>query len=650
MGNTKWRFPASGGGLAKGLSTGDVETFKGRPYQAFAKEILQNSIDAKKDKGKPVIVEFKTFSLKTADIPGVDDLKAAMRRCIEYWHFKEDYVSTYSNMVEMLERDTITCLRISDYNTKGLIGVEKDQDNSGNFFALTKGSGVSKKDTTSAGGSKGVGKNAAIQMSEIRTVFYSTHTCESLDGTPQEHVGSIGFADFVSGYVDDNTGEERDKTQGTGFYSISDLNKPLQELSNLEPTYSLRESETGTDIYILGFEGENNWAKEVLNSVLDSFMVAIVRNDLKIELNGITISNETIDTLIENSNIIQKSNYASFVSQYRMLNGIGDVKTYDITTEYGDCSLYIIPFSNDEEALATHKCTMVRHPYMKIKNFDLGASFRVSALCIIEESPLGTELREIENPEHNDWQPKRIKNVSKRKEIEVVINDIRSQIRDAVIDCLQMGDMEPLEPSGAGDYLPDVGDGDGTNTNTSDESKKISEKTSVSPLKENKTTDKNTRQPSSTDSGLEPDIGEPDDNGDNVSHPTGHNTSSGGGNHPGNGSGGARDGDQEIFKRAFLSGVKYNVISTNKNEGKLRIVFTSPIDHENCYLQIRLLDDDNKKTEVAIESMQFQGADIGSADIDGYGPFTIKRNEKISLDITTSRKGFFASEVKVICK
>lgn len=43
----KWRFPASGHGERKGISSGDIEAFKKHPFRAFAREILQNSIDAR---------------------------------------------------------------------------------------------------------------------------------------------------------------------------------------------------------------------------------------------------------------------------------------------------------------------------------------------------------------------------------------------------------------------------------------------------------------------------------------------------------------------------------------------------------------------------------------------------------------------------
>ena len=59
----KWRFNHNGYGQGVGLNEGGVETFKDNPDASLAREICQNSIDAGV-KGKPAIVEFKTFVLK----------------------------------------------------------------------------------------------------------------------------------------------------------------------------------------------------------------------------------------------------------------------------------------------------------------------------------------------------------------------------------------------------------------------------------------------------------------------------------------------------------------------------------------------------------------------------------------------------------
>lgn len=650
MSDVKWRFPASGHAERKGISSGDTEAFKKSPFSAFAREILQNSIDARDSDEEPTIVEFELFELETSSIPGLEDLKNQIRRCKEFWAHKEEYVKEYSEMLTRLEEKTITCLRVSDFNTTGLIGVETNDPKENKFLALAKGTGVSEKTGLVSGGSKGVGKNAAFLMSSIKTVFYATKTNRSLNGSAGTYGGFMGVAELVSGYIDDSDVENRDYTQGIGYYSCDDLNSAIHEIMSVKPNYQERKSRTGTDIFIIGFNSDDEWKKEVINSILDSFMSTIVRGQLEVNVDGIEITKETIQDVVYNETIISKTFRSGIISQYRLLTDGDKVKVYDIETEYGNCELYILPYSKEDENLATHKCVMIRHPLMKIKDEPLGSSFRVSAMCIIGDGKLGQILRSIENPQHIDWEPKRVQNSSQRKEIENVIKSIRNQIKDKVIECLQIGNETPLDPNGAGDYLPDVDVGD-ANSDINGNQKPI-ESVSVSKPKENINFEKNATQENDDGKGIQPDIGDVDDEIEgNISHPSGENDTSGGGHHPGSESSGEKSGDNIIFKRYNMSGVRYKVISTNKSKGQLRVVFIAPDDYENCYLSISMLDDSNEPTPVKILSMKCNGLEIAGNNNIEYGPFEIRTNQKVVLDVCTDCCGYFGSEVKVIvCK
>ncbi|MCR4661533.1 MAG: hypothetical protein K5765_05985 [Clostridia bacterium] len=653
MDYNKWRFPASNHGEKKGISSGDTETFKKAPYQAFAREILQNSIDAQANDEEPVRVEFNLFEINALDIPGYDSLKDAIRRCGEFWHYKSEYVSEYKNMLNVMGSKKIKCLRISDFNTTGLIGVESTKQDNNKFLALAKGSGVSEKNNNSmAGGSKGVGKNAAILLSSLNTIIYSTRTNQDINGNPGNYSGSIGVAALVSGYVDDNNCDNRDYTQGTGYYSSDDLVGALNTNINLDPSFLKREREYGTDVYIVGFIDEKDWEKEVINSILNSFMTAIIYRKLEICINGVEISNDTIENIVYDDSLIIKNNKSNIISQYRILtNKDGRVITYDIDTGYGNCTLYVLPLEKSEDELATHKCTMVRVPYMKIKDENLGSTFRVSALCIIPDGLLGKKLRDIENAQHIDWELKRIKDLDERKEVQYVLNDIKQQIKDNIIDCLKLGDNEPLDPNGAGDFLPDIDNG-GESSSDSSGQQKATEKATVTKPKENKYIERNANNESDNGNGLEPDIGDVDVeaiDGD-VMYPEGENDSENSVPHPGDNTGGEKEGDEIIFKKTKLSNVKYNVISTDKLEGRVKVIFIAPIDYQNCYLNISLMDDSNGHLPVLIEELNCNGFKIESKDKREYGPFSIKMNQKIVLDVKTNLSGFFASEVKIICK
>ena len=421
MSDNKWRFPASNHGERKGISSGDTEAFKKSPFQAFAREVLQNSIDARATNEEPTVVEFKEFSINTSDLPGMLQLKDAIRRCRDFWKYKQDYVNEYESMLNILDSATIRCLRISDYNTTGLIGVNSTKQANNKFLALTKGTGVSEKNGAMAGGSKGVGKNAVFLMSTLRTVFYSTNANQDLDENPGTFLGSIGVAELVSGYVDDIPGDNKDYTQGTGYYSNDELNNPLNLTMVLDSSQQDRSKLSGTDIYVIGFTGADEWEKEVINSILDSFMSTIIRGELEVNFNGRRIAKDTVADIVYDDTLIFKNQKANIVSQYRLLTDGDNVSIYDIDTEYGSCKLFVLPYKKEEDALATHKCSMIRHPLMKIKDEPLGSSFRVSAMCIIEEGALGKALRDIENPQHIDWEPKRIKDKTARKKMKSIL-------------------------------------------------------------------------------------------------------------------------------------------------------------------------------------------------------------------------------------
>ena len=83
MDNKAWHFNGNGYGEEKGLDTPDMETFKKDPMASLAREICQNSIDAKHE-DKKVRVEFHSFTIKKNDIPERKRVVEEMQSCMEY--------------------------------------------------------------------------------------------------------------------------------------------------------------------------------------------------------------------------------------------------------------------------------------------------------------------------------------------------------------------------------------------------------------------------------------------------------------------------------------------------------------------------------------------------------------------------------------
>ncbi|MES9689144.1 hypothetical protein ABWK31_16930, partial [Bacillus sp. JJ353] len=69
----KWNFPVNNDGAEEGLNDAGVETFKGAPLESLAREVIQNSSDARYDKTKPVRVIFDLIDVDTGYFPHKKD-------------------------------------------------------------------------------------------------------------------------------------------------------------------------------------------------------------------------------------------------------------------------------------------------------------------------------------------------------------------------------------------------------------------------------------------------------------------------------------------------------------------------------------------------------------------------------------------------
>lgn len=177
--STGWYFPSNNYGTVTGIGEAGIETFRGSPYRSLAREICQNSMDARIDNKNPVIIEFSSFSIPTKNIPGYDNLHEAIKSCLNFWTEQDNKktIDFFNKAKTTIEHPTIDVLRISDFNTTGLQGSDKEFNTP--WHNLVKASGVSGKEG-SAGGSFGIGKAAPFVCSDIRTLFYATKDIDGL--------------------------------------------------------------------------------------------------------------------------------------------------------------------------------------------------------------------------------------------------------------------------------------------------------------------------------------------------------------------------------------------------------------------------------------------------------------------------------------
>ena len=120
-----WNFPDNNNGEIVGIGEAGIETFRGSLFSSLAREICQNSLDARVDYKQPVKVEFVLGNIAKNKIPGINELSEAVNLCKEYWKSNEKTVKFFDNAIKVCKADKIRVLRISDYNTTGLTGSNK---------------------------------------------------------------------------------------------------------------------------------------------------------------------------------------------------------------------------------------------------------------------------------------------------------------------------------------------------------------------------------------------------------------------------------------------------------------------------------------------------------------------------------------------
>jgi hypothetical protein len=84
--NVKLKFEISTSGQLEGINDAGIETFSGDHLGSLAREQGQNSMDAKAPKARgPVDVVYKLQRVKTSELPGAKELRAALTKIRDFW-------------------------------------------------------------------------------------------------------------------------------------------------------------------------------------------------------------------------------------------------------------------------------------------------------------------------------------------------------------------------------------------------------------------------------------------------------------------------------------------------------------------------------------------------------------------------------------
>ena len=432
-----WSFPSNQHGEIKGINDSGIATFRGTPLKSLAREICQNSLDAANS--KTVRVDFSAFEIPSNDLPSVNVLKDVFERCSDFWKIQNSKITVdfFDNAVKKINEGTISMLRISDFNTKGLTGSSEFDNYNTDWMKLTKSSGSSDKKGP-AGGSYGIGKFAPFACSDFSTVFYSTYDIKGR----KAHQGVARLVTFK-----DN---QEETTQGIGYYG-NNKNTPILDELHLDKSFSRKSDEFGTDIYITAYRfSGSNWENEIVISILDGFLGAIWNEKLVVNVGNIEISKASLPDIMEAYKDELSKNHV--LEYYQVLTSS---KTKWFERDHMGKGLVRFGILLGASELS-RRVAMIRQTGMKIKDGKgISGHIPFAGVLFIEGDKINEELRAIENPEHTEWQPD-------RSSKPFVARQLVKSINDYMISCLNElvsnGDSEQMDAVGVASFIPDIPD------------------------------------------------------------------------------------------------------------------------------------------------------------------------------------------------
>lgn len=437
MWNAQWYFPAGKDIRKESINNAAMEIFRDNPIYSLAREICQNSLDAVDNKDQPVLVEFQLGSVNANQFPGKDFFLDVVLPCAKNTWSSQDTHKFLDHCHDSLNSNSLTYLRISDFNTKGLQGANGSGDTSP-WKSLIEEVGSSIKHDDTSSGSFGIGKAAPFVCSGLRTVFYNTKV-------KNEGTFAIGVSNFVSFDIDADL-----TAQGVGYYGIN--KKPLEYNISFDKKY-YREHD-GTDIYVMDFNEEIDWKKQTILSIIENFLVSIYKEKLTVKVGNVEINNKNLGVLI--SEIENKKRRLNILNYYEALTNEKHL-IFDLGDEFRqfgfdkeDASLFII---KAEEA--NRSILMTRRAGMKIfEKKGISSSIQFTGVFHATGKEMNRMLKIMENPAHEKWVPSRFK--EDPKVAERFIKLLYKYIKETILCAFQEIITEEVDAYGLGDFLPDV--------------------------------------------------------------------------------------------------------------------------------------------------------------------------------------------------
>lgn len=418
-----WKFQKNESDLWDGWNDAHVRTFTKNRFKSLTREILQNSLDARRDASSPVVVEFESFKLPAECIPGIDHLRNRLQQCLDTAADREgkDHIAEISDAIDSLAGSEVSVLAIRDSNTKGMEGPCRP---GAPFFRYLKAQGESGGDQT-RGGSHGIGKAAPLACTPCRTLFVSTRW-QADDGESCLIQGRARFRSIQDG---------GSILSGTGFWGTEDY-QPFEYVTE-ERFQWLNRPSIGTSVFIVGFSGDKDWPYQVMGYAASDFFAAISRDMLQVRVKrgsaAHDVDRQSLPAIFDNFTVRRALEHAEDNGEdylihasyfYRCLEGGGEVVSTiePIDMPPGPTSISIL-----KEEGAPRKTLLLRRGMAitsAIPKLTRTSPKYADFACLVEvQSDAGNDvIRSMEPPAHDDLSKQNMPQNSQSKGERLLVN------------------------------------------------------------------------------------------------------------------------------------------------------------------------------------------------------------------------------------
>ncbi|MFD2446595.1 hypothetical protein ACFSO7_21890 [Bacillus sp. CGMCC 1.16607] len=620
-----WNFPAVAGGQVISINNAGIETFRGNELNSVGREVPQNSVDAQYDETKPVIVEFRSFQLKTTAFPNHQEFLKVFDDCEVTWKGHNEKCEKFIKQAkDILTLPTISFLRISDFNTKGLEGANSTKLGTP-WSSLIREAGSSNKRDNS-GGSFGIGKSAPAANSKLRTLFYDSLDIHGISS----HIGVANIMSF----------EKNGKiTTGVGYFTGDENSRAISGLLGLDPSFV--RTEPGTDVYISAFNTDKNWKERLLHSILMNFFITIHLQKLVIRIEDLEVNHENLGELI--MALEDTEDFRSLKAYYQLLISKDTIvvpspechyKTIG-TFEAGEANLLL---TTGEEL--NRRVLMTRDNRMRLfEQGRISGSISFTGILMITGKKMNKVFKELENPAHTKWEPNRYED--NPKSAEKAMKDLIKWVRGTVHDKFQTEATDTMDAIGLNDFLPDqIANGQG-------QEQKESLSIKIKDVKQ-KPKEKVKPKPSTNEkddvNGLLIDTGIGDEEGDGGGTNNGGNHG-GGGNSQGSGSGsGGNQKEKKEKNKPIETTMQY--LCTDKAKGVYRVIVSPDKKFTRGKLEFSV---SGEQRDVILPIAAVSSTEIADISIrENIVRFTNKvGKDDISLEVQIDYSDYCALEVKL---